>query len=263
MAISPSLFCWVTVMIVSNEEMIGRRFGKLVVDYQTDDHVTPKGAHYAKFHCKCDCGGECDVLKYSLTSGRQIGCGCVQRERSKEKWKEVEFRKKMADAQRTPEKREILRQSMKRSWLREDFREARLAGCRKSESREKYRQTTLNHIDEIRERSITHGVWSRHPKLARTIYNHWSWCYKENSKYYRIYGAVGWRFCDEWLDAEGKPNWQVIEDWAIANGWDENDGKVFEKDYLANKIRVKEISPRTVRFVEDRENRNPHCRYKE
>lgn len=247
-------------MRISNEELIGKRFGRLVVAYQTEDHVTPSGARYARFHCKCDCGGECDVIKYSLTSGRQIGCGCVQKERTKEKWKDEEFKKKVADARRAPEVRKAVSDAIKRSWLRGDFREARLAGCRKPESREKCRQVALARVDEIRERSMTHGVWSRHPKLARTISNHWRWCYKETSRCYRIYGAVGWHFCDEWLDDEGKPNWQVIEDWAVANGWNEGDGKVFEKDYLANKLRVKEISPRTVRFVEDRENRNLHYR---
>ncbi len=118
----------------------------------------------------------------------------------------------------------------------------------------------LERADKTRECKITHGVCSRHPKLYRTIYHHWNRCYNESYDGYRIYGAVGWRFCDEWLDDEGNPNWQVIEDWAIANGWNEDDGKVFEKDYLANQLRVKEISPRTVRFVEDRENRNLHYR---
>ncbi len=115
-------------MRISNEEMIGKRFSRLVVEYQTEDHIMPCGARYARFHCKCDCGGECDARKFDLTSGRQTGCGCVRKERVQEKWKDEEFKKKMADAKRTPEARKAVSEGLKRSWLREDFREKRRGG---------------------------------------------------------------------------------------------------------------------------------------
>lgn len=243
--------------------MIGRRFGKLVVDYQTDDHVTPKGAHYAKFHCKCDCGGECDVLKYSLTSGRQIGCGCVQKERIKELWKDETFRETIREKQVTSWTEEMRKQAGERLETRRhtpEFMKKQRAGCRTQEHRERMRESGKR-CSRIGEVSMTHGVWSRHPRLARTIYRHWQMCYVENDRGYRLYGAKGWVFADDWLLPNGKPNYEVIEKWALDKGWRENDGRVFEKDYLANMLRVKEISPRTVRFVTHRENCQRECRY--
>lgn len=31
----------------------------------------------AKWHCKCDCGKECDVQRSALTSGATKSCGCL------------------------------------------------------------------------------------------------------------------------------------------------------------------------------------------
>lgn len=250
-------------MCISNEEMIGKRFGRLVVEYRVEDHVTHSGAHYAKFHCKCDCGGACDVLKYSLTSGRQIGCGCVQRERIKEKWRDTEYRKRMSAEQSERSKNRIddIKKTFAEARKSEKFREKWRASMTSQEHRDKMRERSLHNAEALKERSITHGVWSRHPRLALTIQNHWKMCYNESNPHYRLYGAKGWRFSDEWLLPDGRPDFEAIEKWALYNGWKEDDGRVFEKDYLANKLRIKEISPRTVRFVSHKENCQRRCRY--
>ena len=61
---------------MKDNEMIGRRFGRLVVLYQCDNYFSPSGSSHKRFVCKCDCGVEKTVLKEHLTSGRTRSCGC-------------------------------------------------------------------------------------------------------------------------------------------------------------------------------------------
>lgn len=60
-------------------DMIGQRFGRLTV---TSRAQAPEG--YTKrdawWHCKCDCGGECDITTNRLTSRKEPSCGCYARE---------------------------------------------------------------------------------------------------------------------------------------------------------------------------------------
>jgi len=52
--------------------MIGRRFGRLVV-------LDIAESRYKKrfWHCRCDCGKECDVNGYQLRCGSTRSCGCL------------------------------------------------------------------------------------------------------------------------------------------------------------------------------------------
>ena len=55
--------------------LTGKRFGKLVALYPIYNEL--KGKH-TKWHCKCDCGNECDVDMGNLRSGKSKSCGCTQ-----------------------------------------------------------------------------------------------------------------------------------------------------------------------------------------
>jgi hypothetical protein len=61
--------------------MVGKRFGNLVVDsflgYKKDKCC--KGRSY--WHCKCDCGGTIDVVQDRLVSGNVKSCGCLKNKR--------------------------------------------------------------------------------------------------------------------------------------------------------------------------------------
>lgn len=57
-------------------DLTGRRFGRLVVLYETSER---KGGNIV-WHCRCDCGNEVDVGGHNLTSSRTTSCGCFQRE---------------------------------------------------------------------------------------------------------------------------------------------------------------------------------------
>lgn len=56
-------------------DLTGQRFGKLTVLYRAADHVQPSGQHMRVWHCKCNCGNECDVRSDSLKH-KKINCGC-------------------------------------------------------------------------------------------------------------------------------------------------------------------------------------------
>lgn len=62
------------------KDLTGEKFGRLTVMYQTEDYVTPKGKHEAKWHCVCKCGGTVDVIGNSLRDGSTKSCGCLRKE---------------------------------------------------------------------------------------------------------------------------------------------------------------------------------------
>lgn len=61
------------------EEMINKRFGKLVVLKKTD-----KKKYKTYFLCQCDCGNKTIVEYYSLIYGNTKSCGCLQKEKAKQ-----------------------------------------------------------------------------------------------------------------------------------------------------------------------------------
>lgn len=71
-------------MVKVKDDLTGRVFGKLTVVSQTEDYITPRGEHYARWNCKCSCGND-DLIKVvgaSLKRGLTTSCGCVKRERT-------------------------------------------------------------------------------------------------------------------------------------------------------------------------------------
>ena len=71
------------------KDLTGQRFGRLVVLYRA-----PKGnTKHVRWYCKCDCGTECIVYKDALLSGRQVSCGCYNREKCKGILKERQMNK--------------------------------------------------------------------------------------------------------------------------------------------------------------------------
>lgn len=58
------------------KDMTGMRFGRLTVLYPNGKDS--KG--YIIWHCRCDCGNECDVVGRYLRAGGTTSCGCYHRE---------------------------------------------------------------------------------------------------------------------------------------------------------------------------------------
>ncbi len=60
------------------EDLSGKRFGMLTVLYKANDYIQPSGQHKRMWHCKCECGKECDIRAADLKSGNSRSCGCFQ-----------------------------------------------------------------------------------------------------------------------------------------------------------------------------------------
>lgn len=60
--------------------LLGTRFGRLVVVSESESHVTPGGNKLTKWLCKCDCGNMTIVTTRSLRSGNTKSCGCFKKE---------------------------------------------------------------------------------------------------------------------------------------------------------------------------------------
>jgi len=58
-------------------DLTGKTFGKLTVLCRSKE-AGGKGKH-AKWHCKCECGNETDVLSFNLRSGHTTSCGCLHK----------------------------------------------------------------------------------------------------------------------------------------------------------------------------------------
>lgn len=57
-------------------DLIGQRFGKLVVLEEIQQHFTPSGRSIRLFNCQCDCGNVSVARTQWLTDGRVVSCGC-------------------------------------------------------------------------------------------------------------------------------------------------------------------------------------------
>ena len=51
------------------EDLTGMVFGKLIVLHRAQDYVQPSGQHKRMWHCRCECGNECDIRANDLKSG--------------------------------------------------------------------------------------------------------------------------------------------------------------------------------------------------
>lgn len=54
-------------------DLTGQKFNKLTVLYRIFPNTKSGNA---KWHCKCDCGNECDVVGTNLRTGHTKSCGC-------------------------------------------------------------------------------------------------------------------------------------------------------------------------------------------
>ncbi len=55
------------------EDLTGKRFGLLTVE-RFGESVNSN----ARWHCRCDCGGSCEVLTWNLKKGHTKSCGCIK-----------------------------------------------------------------------------------------------------------------------------------------------------------------------------------------
>jgi hypothetical protein len=71
----------------TKENLIGQRFGRLVVVSRADDYITKQGKHEVQWNCLCDCGNMVVVRGYALKRGTSQSCGCLAKELKSERAK--------------------------------------------------------------------------------------------------------------------------------------------------------------------------------
>ena len=64
------------------DEIIGKKFGRLTVLFETDPIYRKDKPNCKRrvYKCKCDCGKEINILRDSLMSKNTKSCGCLARE---------------------------------------------------------------------------------------------------------------------------------------------------------------------------------------
>lgn len=63
------------------KDLANQRFGRLVAERYIPD-LRHKGGEEGGWIARCDCGGMRKVRAYLLTSGKQLSCGCLAREKA-------------------------------------------------------------------------------------------------------------------------------------------------------------------------------------
>ena len=67
--------CYKIELFVNNtkKDLTGQKFGRLTALYPTDKRI----GHHIVWHCKCDCGNECNASGAMMTIGHINSCGCI------------------------------------------------------------------------------------------------------------------------------------------------------------------------------------------
>ena len=68
------------------DNLLGRRFGRLIVKDRAEDTVSKSGRHRVMWVCSCDCGNEVVVLSDNLKRGKTQSCGCLRNDKNKERF---------------------------------------------------------------------------------------------------------------------------------------------------------------------------------
>ena len=64
-------------------DLIGMRFGRLIVTKEASSYITSGGYYKAMWYCDCDCGTKDKIIPAnSLLSGNTKSCGCLIKERN-------------------------------------------------------------------------------------------------------------------------------------------------------------------------------------
>lgn len=63
--------------------IIGNRYGRLVVTSEAEPYTAPCGVQYRRLNATCDCGSETKTGLRDLTSGNTTSCGCYRIEKKK------------------------------------------------------------------------------------------------------------------------------------------------------------------------------------
>lgn len=74
------------------QNLIGKRYGRLLVIKRSEDYINPQGTKYTRWLCKCDCGKKINCTTSRLNNGSTKSCGCLKFEmKPKKDIKNIKF----------------------------------------------------------------------------------------------------------------------------------------------------------------------------
>ena len=186
-----------------NEELTGKTYNRLTV---VEFAERRKGKIYLK--CKCSCGNETIVEKYSLVHGNTKSCGCLISESSHnthfEDLSGMRYGKLLVLSREKSKNKKTMWKcicecgntsvvgaiDLKRG-------STKSCGCLKFESR-----NSTHGLSKTRLHSIWSGMKER--------------CYRKNSPAYKWYGERGITIYQEWID-----DFMNFYNWAMDNGYED------------------------------------------
>lgn len=121
------------------KDLTGIKFGRLTV---IERHGSDKYGN-SLWLCLCECGNETIVRGTSLRNGRTTSCGCYKKEKTKEQWKNKDFRQMQSDK---------MRETSKKLWENEEFRQMQIDKMKRLNEQQwcdkEYRQMKSNGMKE-------------------------------------------------------------------------------------------------------------------
>lgn len=199
--------------------LIGERFGRLIVVEKGKGRKTSGGCYKATWICRCDCGNITEVDGQKLRKGHTTSCGCLKKENKGSRFEDLTGQKFgrltvvrfLTQEERTTRQydwwcvcdcgNEIKANSYK---LKKGLQQS--CGCLKKEM-------------EPRLGNLTRKYEITNMRLYRVYRSMFERCYSSESKIYKNYGARGITICDEWLGDNG---YDTFAKWAIKSGYNED-----------------------------------------
>ena len=132
-------------------DLTGQKFGRLTVIKRAEN----KGGK-VYWLCKCECGNEKVIRGTSLKSGATMSCGCLTSEKTKERWKDENFRKIQSEKSRERLKeqwkdenfKKMQSERMKELWENEDFKKMQSKKTKEQWENEEYRKIQSERMKE-------------------------------------------------------------------------------------------------------------------
>ncbi len=184
-------------------DLVGRRFGKLVVAERVENDKQGK----SRWRCKCDCGGERIVNSRELNRGDTTSCGCKYLESNKavdltgQRFGRLTVMQRVRNVRNKPAWKctcdcggtiAVTGQSLRNG-------STRSCGCLRKETAAEKATTHGHYYEKL------HGVWNSMRQR----------CLNPRSRDFQYYGGRGITVYPEWS------SYSVFREWAMSSGYKE------------------------------------------
>lgn len=199
--------------------LIGQRFGRLVVIEKGTPHITKGGKYITRWKCQCDCGNITEVDSQKLRNGHTTSCGCFIKENkganfedlTGKKFNRLTVIKFIPASERTARGYNWLCKCDCGNLIKANANKLKnglqqSCGCLKEEM--KYNIGNVNKKYKYSNKRL-YGIY-------KSMINR---CYDTNGREYHNYGGRGITVCPEWL---GEYGYDVFAEWALSTGYDIN-----------------------------------------